>query len=438
MGRPNLDYGEDTISTCKVVHHGDGRMSIQWRIRLQNGRVERHVTEMKTTRESDLRRKAKATASSILAGAGKGPWKPSSPMSEYVERESIAAVQRNEFRKPLRENTILRYVHVLQLFAQLTHGFPIADSVRPRMLRDVFAKMARTNGTATARQASKVVSKYVMRRLVADGVIDHDPLRDLDLELPEHVAKSKPRGGRALAPEERERAVDFLLGYEPELTIEPGRGRYSPEQRAAVLGRAVDVTLIQAVTGLRIGEVCRLTREDVDEGSDPLTLTVREEVSKTHRGRVVPVIDPRVAERIRLRLATLPQTDSTLLYGSPANPDRVWDPSNRQKAIRKLYRKLSDLLDIPLLSEVSSHVWRTTLNTEWAMLGVPDSLRSAFFGHSVEVNRSFYTDTSSTEQLVRLLAKGASNPVGNPVAYSGQTGVSDGHTGAISNVHLRR
>lgn len=43
-------------------------MSMQWRIRLLDGRVERHVTEMRMTRESDLRRKAKATASSILAG----------------------------------------------------------------------------------------------------------------------------------------------------------------------------------------------------------------------------------------------------------------------------------------------------------------------------------------------------------------------------------
>lgn len=430
MGRPSLDYGDDTISTSKIVRHGDGRMSMQWRIRLLDGRVERHVTEMKTTRESDLRRKAKATASSILAGTDRCAWRPSSPMSDYVERESIAAVRRNEFHKPLRQNTVLRYVHVLQLFARLTRGFSIADAARPRTLRKAFAEMARANGTETARQAAKVVSKYVMRRLVTDEVIDHNPLRDLDLELPEHVAKSKPKGGRALTPEERGRVVDFLLGYEPELAVRPGRGRYSPEQRAAVLGRAAEVTLVQAVTGLRIGEVCHLTREDVDDESNPLTLTVREEVSKTHRGRVVPVMDPRVAARIRSRLSTLPKAGAALLYGSPAAPDKVWDPSNRQKAIKRLFRELSDLLDIPLLSEVSSHVWRATLNTEWAMLGVPDSLRSVFFGHSVEVNKSFYTDTSNTEQLVRLLARGTPDPVGNPVAYSGQAGANDGHSKA--------
>lgn len=358
-------------------------------------------------------------------------------MSDYVERESIAAVRRNEFHKPLRQNTVLRYVHVLQLFARLTRGFSIADAARPRTLRKVFAEMAEANGTETARQAAKVVSKYVMRRLVTDEVIDHNPLRDLDLELPEHVAKSKPKGGRALTPEERGRAVDFLLGYEPELAVRPGRGRYSPEQRAAVLGRAAEVTLVQAVTGLRVGEVCHLTRDDIDDESDPLTLTVREEVSKTHRGRVVPVMDPRVAARIRSRLSALPKAGSSLLYGSPAVPDKVWDPSNRQKAIKRLFRELSDLLDIPLLSEVSSHVWRATLNTEWAMLGVPDSLRSAFFGHSVEVNKSFYTDTSSTEQLVRLLSRGTPDPVGNPVAYSGQAGVNDGHS-KVTNIECHR
>lgn len=71
--------------------------------------------------------------------------------------------------------------------------------------------------------------------------------------------------------------------------------------------------------------------------------------------------------------------------------------------MKALYAEMADALDIPLLREVSSHVWRATLNTEWMGRGVPDALRAAFFGHSEDVNRSSYTDTSSTAQLVRML-----------------------------------
>lgn len=75
----------------------------------------------------------------------------------------------------------------------------------------------------------------------------------------------------------------------------PKRGRYTAEQRTAIRERAVEVTLLQAETGLRISEACRLTRADVDADADPLTVTVTPGVSKTHRGRTVPVMDPRVA-----------------------------------------------------------------------------------------------------------------------------------------------
>lgn len=71
--------------------------------------------------------------------------------------------------------------------------------------------------------------------------------------------------------------------------------------------------------------------------------------------------------------------------------------------MKALYRDVADALDIPLLREVSSHVWRATLNTEWMQRGVPDALRAAFLGHGEDVNRSSYTDTGNTEALVRML-----------------------------------
>lgn len=415
MPRPRIQPGENTIATSAVVpatrknpktgerEPKPGYLTMQWRICLWNGRVEKHITEMKTTRTTDVRHRAQKTAETLLDGTGTGPWAPDSDFVTYVKTQSIAAIESNQFPKPLRPNTQERYIHVLRLLAAQMKGLTIADAVRPRTLNDALAAIAAENGTATARQCAKVTSKYVMRRLVTDEVITHNPLRDMELELPEHVAKPKPKGGRALTPEQRAAVKDYLLAYEPKRMPQPKRGRYSAEQRTAIRERAVDVTLVQAETGLRINEVCSLTRADVDANANPLTVTVTAGVSKTHRGRTVPVMDDRVADRIRERLAAVAQEPTALVFGSPAFPDRVWDASNRQKATKALYREMADVLDIPLLREVSTHVWRATLNTEWMQRGIPDALRAAFFGHSEDMNRSSYTDTSSTTQLVQML-----------------------------------
>lgn len=425
MPRPRLQPGEDTTATCKVVQKDGGVLSMQWRVCLPNGKTERHVTELKTTRVSDVRRKAKKTAEDLLRGTTTGSWTPASSFVDYVERESVAAVQANRYAKPLRPRTQERYVHVLRLLAREMQGMAIADACRPRQLNDALAGIASEHGTATARQCAKVASKYVMRRLVTDEVIEHNPMRDLDLELPEHIAKAKPKGGQALAPEERARVVDHLLAMDSS-TDAGRRGRYTAEQRTARRAAVIDLTLLQATCGLRINEACSLTVDDVDLAADPVTVTITETVSKTHKGRTVPVMDERVAERVRERAE---RAGDGLLFPSPAEPGSAWDASNRQKAVKALYRELADECDVPLLASVSSHVWRATLNTEWMLRGVPDVLRVAFFGHGVDVNVASYTDVSGTEQLVALL-RGA--PVVNPVPMGGHKKDNQGQAGIKS------
>ena len=95
----------------------------------------------------------------------------------------------------------------------------------------------------------------------------------------------------------------------------------------------------------------------------------------------------------------------------------MWDSSNAQKAVRALYDELADDLGIPLLRNVASHVWRATLNSEWRDRGGPAEVRSAYFGHSVEVNRQYYTadiDLSVLAGMVR--PEPAQAPSGRPAS----------------------
>lgn len=399
MSRAKLGYGETTIDRAAVVDAGDGVLRLQWWIRLKSGQTKRYTTKMKTRYKSDVRARAKAKAAELLASERGGAWSPSDQISEFVRRESIEAIRRNEFARPLRPNSQERYVHVLELFAQRTQGFCISDAMRARTLIEVFRGIARDHGTATAKKASQVVSKYVARRLVTDGVIEYNPLRDIDLELPQHVAKVKPQGGQALTPEERERVIEHLLALDPS---QPKRGRYTAAERTAKRALCIDVTLTQAVTGMRIGEVRHLTLGDVDLAAEPLRVSVTSGVSKTHIGRTVPVLDDRVAERVRARCEGL--TDASApVFGAPAAPASVWDSANAQKALKALYRELADACDVPLLSEVSTHVWRASLNTLWMQAGIPVELRAAYLGHGEDVNRASYTDTGQTDRLIAML-----------------------------------
>lgn len=402
MGRKKMKPGTDSIDTVKVTMHGDGTRSIEWRIRLPNGQMQRHVTRADCN-NGELRRMARATAADLLAtSSGSGKWKPSSAMDDYVLLEVIPAVR----NAPLRPNTQRKYVRLLDIFAGEVSGFTIADAVRPSNIEATLGKVAMSSGTATAKQVRKVVGKYVMQSLVREEVIAHNPLREFNPVLPEHVGKAKPAGGQALSHADRVRVIERLLAIDPEDTPAPKRGHYTKAQRVAKRRLVIDVTLLQACTGLRISEVRLMTRGDVDEKASPMTVTVTEEVSKTHRGRVVPIMDARVEDRVRERLAVTPKDPDTIVFCAPATPGRVWDMSNAEKAVRKLYHELADDLGIPLLNNVSSHVWRETLNSEWMQKGVPDAVRSAYFGHSSETNRQYYTDVTDISGLVDRLREG--------------------------------
>lgn len=405
MPRVAFGLGENSIDRARITREENGSLSMQWFVRLPNGRLVRRTTRGKCSK-GELRRRAHAKADELIAQSGQsGAWKGSSSMSDYIMREAIPGVETAD-DSVLRPRTKKSYLRVLSLVADALKGFRIADAVRPRTLEEALASIALSSGTATARQCAKTMSKYVLEPLVRDEVIAHNPLKSFKPRLPEHRGTSKAVGGQALAPDERERVIGYLLSVDPNDVEPPKRGRYTVKDRRSLRRSVVEITLLQAATGLRINEARLLTLADMGEEGSVLSVTVKAEVSKTHRGRTIPVTDARVAERMRRRMEEVGDDAGALLFPAPAASGSVWDLNNAEHAIKRLYRELADELDIPLLREVSTHVWRATLNTEWMQKGIPEVIRSAYFGHSPEVNRNYYTDTTSVSVLVGMLRQG--------------------------------
>lgn len=425
MPRRRLEPGQDNIASTNPkrtetsievkLKNGKTRTekrvtwSMQWYLNI-DGTVSKHFTRTRGGTANDCRQQARARAEELRRLAhlpGEGVWTLYSRMDEFVGRVCVQTLEANDYDRPLRPKTQDRYLRCLELFREQIGSTRIIDAVVPAKLSETFKAIATKHGNPSAKQAAKVVSKYVMDVAVSKQVISHNPLRPLTIsvtvaedKVKPHRGDTKPKGGQALSPAERARVVDYLLDLDPTM---PARKRWTAEQQTAKRACLIDITLTQATCGLRIAEVRLLTRADVSEHDGLMWLAVTEETSKTHRGREVPIIDERVAERLRDRLAHVVGRALTSPVFPASVAGGVWERGNCQKAIRRFYDELADTLNIPQLHDVSTHAWRATLNSEWADLGISAERRAAYFGHSVEVNRTRYTDLTDVSEIARVL-----------------------------------
>lgn len=400
MPRRGLQVGENNIASSTAKDHGKtpGKRghtwSLQWFANTGDG-SKRHFTKVTNATKADCYAAANRRFRDLMEQAhlpGDGTWTQRKRMRDFVEQVCIPEIEANEYAKALRPNTIARYKCCLKHYAKQVKRMDIADAIIPDNLQKCFKAIAMSSGNPTAEQTAKVASKYVMDVLVRKRVIEHNPLRPRTIEVTVREKSEKPAvdGNKALLPEQRRRVVEYLLELDP---AQPHRKRWSSDVMTAKRSCLIDWTLLQATTGLRIAEARQLTANDVTDTGNRLTVTVTEDVSKTHRGRTVPVMDERVADRMRDRLRAAESRKSGLLFPRPST-DTAWDSKGAQNACRSFYSELADALDIPMLKEpgVLTHVWRATLNSEWADLGVSVERRSAYFGQSSEVNRAYYTD----------------------------------------------
>lgn len=397
MGRIALKPGQHMAGQTKPERQANGTYFGRFSVRLMDGKIVRLKVTAPTVGEWKTR--AVAAAEEALRAAGtEGAWKPTSQMSDYIEKVSVPAVRAST----LRERSKVKYEHLLDILGEEFRGYAIHDAVRFRRLETVLKDVARERGAESARNARNVLSKWVLQQLIRDEVIDANPLAGMAIDLGNEKKTGKAQGGKALTADEYERALDYLLSVDAEDVAPPRRGRFTTADRVEHRRTTVELTLLQAATGFRIGEALGLRVSEVEDDGQTMTVSVPAERSKTHRGRTVPVLDARVAERLRVRVA---RATGELMFPAPAAPDSRWDQSNAQKAVKRLLGEVAEECSIPLLTEVSSHVWRATLNTRAMNAGVPAEVRAAYFGHDAEINRTAYTDTTDTSGLVAALGR---------------------------------
>jgi integrase len=398
-----LEPGQHSIDRATPRKREDMWL-LDWSIRLHDGRLIAKRSQGAT--KGQVRQRAKVAAAELLTSGG-GAWKTTSSLTEYIARVSKPAIEGAQ----LRPNSRARYLTVLgQLAGECdghTHvhslkGHSVSSGTRLRLLEACLQEIAELHGAGSATQARTVLSKYVLQQLNRDEVIRGNPLSGMSIDL---TSKAKPiaveRGGQALSRSQYNAVLDYLLDLDPaEGQAKPRRGRWSLDDNIAKRRNAIDLTLLQAATGLRVSEANSVTWgrhvETDDDGT--LHVTVTKDISKTHRERRVPILDGRVAERLLTRQnAGLSQLEHVI--GSPADAMTAWDPRNCSKEIVKLYVQIAGALDIESFMFLRTHVWRATLNS-LLLETVPEVIRAAYFGHDTAVNRASYTDLTDTSTMV--------------------------------------
>ncbi|MGC4939399.1 hypothetical protein [Kribbella sp. DT2] len=392
-----LEPGEHSIdrnTPTERVLKGQQVIVLDWSIRLLSGRLlENKRTQGRTATE--VRRKAKATAKRLLASEGGGSqWTPTDPIERYLDEVSSQEI----LNARLRPDSRRKYQRLLKLLREQLAGHAIATAEVPDVLVTAIQRIAAEHGHETGRQAQHFHAKYVAQPLRRHRLLTHDPIEGMSLNLRIHAPQltGPKRGGVALSEAEQERVLVYLLELDPGEGIpQKQRGRWSYETRRAKQQCAIDLTLLQIGTGLRLKEALALRWTDVFYDEDGvMRVNVSKDVAKTGIARQPAVLDSRVQTRLEERRARA-RRDDEFVVGAPSDPLKQWGKTGNGGAsqiLAELYMKVAKKARAVHMDFQRTHLWRTTLNMRLKEAGVSQADRAAQFGHDVETNETSYTD----------------------------------------------
>jgi len=200
------------------------------------------------------------------------------------------------------------------------------------------------------------------------------------------------------------------------------RATWSEEQvrrfTAAAAADRLAACWLLSLLGLRRGEVLGLRWADISLGEGTLAIArsrvlvnghvIAKGTKSTRGNRTLPLFEPvigalealyarQAAEKAAAGPAYPADVDvgyvCTDELGEPLNPERYSDEFGR-------------LCGVAGLPKCRLHDCRHSTNSLLEHLGVPDSLRAAWFGHTIAVNRSTYTHASPSDLAVVSAALG--------------------------------
>src|SRR5699024_8566756 len=145
----------------------------------------------------------------------------------------------------------------------------IVSAMHYDVLEAAVIAIAAEHGAESARQTQTVIGRYVAQPKRRHRLIEANPLGGARIDRGKHAPAAEagqPRRARRGPPAAaHEQVVSPLLSLDPAEGVEkPARGRWTREHKVRKRRSTIDLTLLQAGTGLRIGEALQVMCTGVD------------------------------------------------------------------------------------------------------------------------------------------------------------------------------
>lgn len=393
-----IEPGHTSIDRATPRKTGTG-YQLDWSVRLHDGRIMQRRSKGKT--KGEVRARARKKAEEMLATTST-TWTPRTPMNVYIEQVTRPKIEESTDLKELSKQ---RYLASLNLVTAELKGYSVYDAMQFRVLEQTLQAVARTHPGSVS-SARTVLSTYIADALVRDGVIAGNPIRGARLNI-QTQGKAGENGRRTLTSSEHELVIKHLLTRDisgPLVEPKKGGARQSTINAHARITR---LTLLQAVTGLRISEANRLRWEHVEDRGESVIINATRDIVKgrkgKEKGRYIPILRDDVADYLRQHR----EDDERYVVGSPTTTAKPWDATNADDKVPELYKQIADETGAAILADLRSHSWRATLHGVYA--DVMDArTRADIFGHTEQIADEYYNDRANVEALIRATAQARS------------------------------
>lgn len=393
MGRRALEPGEHAPISASPQHLVDGK----WKTAPNSRRVDRWRARSRYREHSgeyrDLTAFAKTRAGAeaalreqirdLQSSDGAGTLSRSTPLRE-AGQVWLDYLPRRASRPP-RASTLSLYRSVWEGHL-IAEGSPIRGltlaQCTPQRLGKALAWIADQGGNGTARTARSVLSG-VLGYAVAQGVLDANPVKSVELQRASQSRESGLDHKRSLTREQRDHVIawaDAQIGL-PAYNARTTRARQA----------AADLVAVLAGLGLRIDEARSLRWENVDLTAG--TVYVAE--SKTDAGKRLLNLPGWLGERLTRRAAESGQSGYVLASPGVLDREARWERRNSLRAVRRVLDGAGEAWATDHEGETfawaSSHTFRRTVATDLHEAGVPVARIADVLGHDdVATTQSHY------------------------------------------------
>lgn len=392
-----LAKGEHSIDRVTPRQLPDGTWVIDWRVRLHDGQLVRKRTQ--APKKGILLTRAKETANNLLQ-AGNQHWDLNKEMVDYLDKNTAERIQESNKLKELSKR---RYMAGLELLKDKFKGYGIYDAMSFETVEKTLQTIAKESpGSATT--CRTILSKYVAPPLMKSGLIKSNYARDVDLNL----APRDNQDRRTLTESEWDKVLKHLLTRDTTPLLIPTKHKNIRESTRNKHARVVRLTILQAMTGMRISEANKLQWKHIEDTEDGMLINVPASITKGKKGhekpRCIPILRADVEEYFRTHRGP----DDDFVVGSPSTTSKPWDATNADDVIPHLYAQIAKETGVELLAELRSHSWRSTLHGVFADT-IELSDRAAMFGHTKETAAQAYMDRNNAQTVLKTIRKAKAN-----------------------------